>query len=120
MRYFALAAGILLLTGVVFAADVDGKWTGKIPGFDGNDITINYTFKAEGNTLTGSTTGPDGNQIPIKNGKIEGNNISFSISFDFGGQEMKIDYKGVVSADQIKLTFDMMGQPAEIVLKRAN
>jgi hypothetical protein len=119
MRYFAFVAGLLLIAGFAFAADVDGKWTGSIAGMDGNNITIAYTFKAEGNTLTGSTSGPDGSQIAIKEGKIDGNNISFSVTFDFGGQEMKMQYKGAVAADQIKLTFDMMGQPSEIVLKKA-
>jgi hypothetical protein len=37
-----------------------------------------------------------------------------------GGQEMKIDMKGVVSGDNLKLSVDMMGQPMEITLKRAD
>ncbi len=119
MRYCALVAGFLLFVAFAYAADIDGKWTGTIPGFDGNNITINYTFKADGSTLTGATTGPDGREIAIKDGKINGNNISFSLVFDFGGQEMKMEYKGVLSGDELKLTFDMMGQPGEMVLKRA-
>ena len=119
MRYFAWLASLLLIAGFAMAADVDGKWTGSIQGMDGNNIDIAYTFKADGATLTGTTTGPDGKQVAIKDGKIDGNNISFSVSFDFGGQEMKIDYKGVVSPDQIKLTFDMMGQSSDIILKKA-
>ena len=66
-------------------------------------------------TLTGSTKapGPDGKDTPIKDGKIDGNNISFSISFDMGGQEMKMEFKGVLSGDDLKLSMDMMGQPME-------
>jgi hypothetical protein len=119
MRICALTIGLLLVTGIAFGADVDGKWTGSIAGMDGNNMTIGYTFKADGATLTGTTKGMDGKDIAIKDGKINGNNISFSVTFDFGGQEMKMEYKGVVSADQIKLTFDMMGQPSEIILKKA-
>jgi hypothetical protein len=116
MRYFMLAVGILILAGIAVAADVDGKWTGTIPGMD---IPVAYTFKADGTTLTGSSSGPENSTVPIKDGKIDGNNISFSVTFDFGGQAMKIDYKGVVSPDQIKLSFDMMGQATEILLKKA-
>ena len=120
MKLWALAAVLLLVvSGLAFGADIDGKWTGSIAGPDGNGMPVNYTFKAEGTTLTGFTTGPDNSQVPLKNGKIDGNNISFSISFDMGGQEMKMDFKGVLSGDQLKLTYDMMGQPAELVLKRA-
>lgn len=118
MRYFSFIAGVLLLAGFAFGADVDGKWTGTIAGMDGNDMTIEFTFKAEGNSLTGVHI-VNGQETPIKDGKIDGNNISFSVTLDLGGQEMKIDHKGVVSADQIKMTYDMMGQPGEILLKKA-
>jgi hypothetical protein len=119
MRYFASAVGLLLLASFAFGADVDGKWTTKMPGMDGNEVTIGYTFKADGATLTGTSTGPDGKAIAIKDGKISGNNISFVVVIDMNGQEMKLEYKGVVSPDQIKLTLDMMGNPMEMTLKRA-
>ena len=121
MRFCALTAALLLVVaGLAFGADIDGKWTGSIAGPDGGaGFPVNYTFKAEGTTLTGTTTGPDNSQIPLKNGKIEGNNISFSIVMDMGGQEMKMDFKGVLTGDQIKITFDMMGTPSEFVVKRA-
>jgi len=116
MKYFAFAVAVLLMAGIAIAADVDGKWTGTIPGMD---IPVAYTFKADGATLTGTSSGPENSTIPIKNGKIDGNNISFSVTFDMGGQGMKLDYKGVVSSDQIKLSFDMMGQTTEIIVKKA-
>jgi hypothetical protein len=118
MKYFSFAVALLLLVGVAFAADVDGKWTGNLD-MGGQAIPVNYTFKADGATLTGTSSGPENTTIPIKNGKIDGNNISFTVTFDMGGQEMKIDYKGVVSPDQIKLSFDMMGQTTEIIVKKA-
>jgi hypothetical protein len=121
MKVCALAAALLLVvSGLAFGADIDGKWAGSIAGPDGgNGMAVNYTFKAEGTTLTGFTTGPDNSQVPLKNGKIDGNNISFSIAFDMGGQEMKMDFKGVLSGDEIKISFDMMGTPSEFVVKRA-
>jgi hypothetical protein len=119
MKALALTVGLLLIASFAFAADIDGKWTGQVQGMGGDPMTINYTFKANGATLTGTTTGMDGKDVQIKNGKVEGNNISYSVSFDMGGQEMKIDFKGVLSGDQLKLSFDMMGQPSDLVLKRA-
>jgi hypothetical protein len=120
MKIFAFAVGLFLAASFALAADIDGKWTGQVAGMGGGDpMAINYTFKANGTTLTGTTAGMDGKDVQIKNGKIEGNNVSYSIAFDMGGQEMKIDFKGVLSGDQLKLTFDMMGQPSDIVLKKA-
>jgi len=119
VRGFALmlALALLFVAGVAFGADVDGKWDGiwKIPGME---IPVSYTFKADGAALTGTSSGPENTTIPIKDGKIDGNKISFTVPINFNGQEVKMEYKGVVSPDKIVLTLDMMGQPTEIVLKK--
>jgi hypothetical protein len=78
------------------------------------DIPIEFTFKAEGETLTGFHI-INGAVTPIKDGKIEGNNISFSVTLDFG----KFEHKGVISGDQIKMTYDDgSGQSGEIIVKK--
>jgi hypothetical protein len=114
MKYFSFVVVVLLLASFAFAADVDGKWSGTITGMD---MTVSFNFKANGNVLTGTHI-VNGTETPIKEGKIDGNNISFTVALDMGGQESKIVHKGVVSADQIKMTYEMMGQPGEIILKR--
>lgn len=119
MKRFAMVIALLLVAGFAFGADVDGKWMSEMPGQDGAPQKIFYTFKADGTTLTGTTTSPDGKEIAIKDGKIAGNNISFSIAITFGDQEMKMDFKGVVAPTEIKLSMDMMGQPMDFVLKKA-
>jgi hypothetical protein len=112
MKYILAAIGILLMTGFALAADIDGKWSGTITGMD---IPIEFTFKAEGKTLTGFHI-VNGAQTAIKDGKIDGNNISFTVTLDMG----KFDHKGVLSGDQIKMTYnDGSGQTGEIVVKKA-
>ena len=118
MKYIAVAIGLLLLAGTAFAADVDGKWTGTMNTPNG-DIPVGFTFQADGATLNGSTMGPDGGEVKIANGKIDGSNISFSITFDFGGMPLVLNYKGVVSKEQIKFTIDIMGMPFDLTVKKA-
>jgi hypothetical protein len=113
-----LAIAVLLAT-AAFAADVDGKWTGTMATPNG-DVPVNFTFKADGATLNGSTMGPDGGEIPIKEGKVDGNNISFSITFDFQGMPFTMNYKGAVDKDQIKFMIDVFGMPLELLVKRAS
>ncbi len=111
MKIGVLAAAFFLAAGFALAADIDGKWSGQYSGM-GDPMTLAYTFKANGNTLVGTSLGgPDGKEIPIRDGKIDGNNISFVVVVDFNGQEMKFNYKGVLSGDEIKLTFEMAGSP---------
>jgi len=119
LRNCILVLGLILVAGFAFAAPIDGKWVGEIQGMDGSPTKVSYTFKADGLKLTGTTTSPDGKEMAIKDGKIDGDKISFSISFDMGGQEMKLDMKGVLSGDNLKLSMDMMGQTMDIPLKRA-
>ena len=113
MKYFSLVVGLLLLAGFAFAADIDGKWAGEIVG---QNMEIAFTFKAEGTTLTGVHIVNE-QETPIKEGKIDGNNISFTVTLDLGG-ETKIPHKGTISGDEIKMTYEMMGQPGEILVKR--
>jgi hypothetical protein len=100
------------------AADIDGKWSGSLDTPMGA-VQIGFNFKADGATLTGSNTGPDGAEIPIKNGKIDGNKISFVVTIDFGGMMFDLNYTGVVSPDVVKLTIDFMGMPMAFDVKKA-
>jgi hypothetical protein len=100
------------------AADVDGKWTGSLDTPMGA-IPIEFNFKADGATLNGSMAGPDAGQIPIKNGKVDGNKISFNVSIDFGGMSLDFVYTGTVSGDTLQMSSDFMGMPFMFALKKA-
>jgi hypothetical protein len=115
MKLLAIA---LLLAGSVFAADVDGKWTGTMSTPNG-DIPVAFTFKADGATLNGTTAGPDGGEVKISDGKVDGDTITFTVSFDFGGMPITLNYKGAVAKDQIKFTIEVAGMPFELTVKRA-
>ncbi len=69
MRIQAMALGLVFLAASGFAADVDGKWTGSMSSPNG-DVPVNFTFKADSTKLTGSTTGPDGSETKIADGKM--------------------------------------------------
>lgn len=100
------------------AADVDGKWTGSLDTPMGA-VQVGFNFKADGPALTGTTTGPDGAEVAIKNGKIDGDKISFVVTIDFGGMMFDLNYTGVVAADTAKLTIDIMGMPLSFEVKKA-
>src|SRR5882724_4425153 len=99
LRKFVL--GLLLLIVSAFAADVDGKWTGTISTPNG-DFPQTFTFKANGTALTGSLIIMEGMEVPIADGKVDGNNIAFSITLDFG-MPFKLTYTGVVSGNELKV-----------------
>jgi hypothetical protein len=93
--------GLLALTAL--AADFSGKWVAQMPGRDGQTHDVTFTFKADGETLTGTVSGRNGD-VEISDGKINGDQISFSQTMEFNGNTMKILYKGTISGDQITFT----------------
>ena len=110
----AMMAGMLILlaAAVAAAADVDGRWQGSIGGPNG-DITITYSFKTQGATLTGTAETPNGS-VDITDGKVEGDKISFKTHF----QDNAIDHEGTVSGDTIQLKVTGPWGESNMTLKR--
>jgi hypothetical protein len=121
-KLLTLGSLLGLLTLTALAADVTGKWVAQVPGRDGQTREVTFNLKADGNTLTGTVTTRRGDQ-PITEGKIDGDNISFSQTMEFGGNQVKLLYKGTVSGDEIKFTRSReggQGQAQEFTAKRAS
>ena len=95
------AALIMAFTAAsAFAADVTGTWTGKMTGPNGDGFQITFNFKVDGAKLTGTVAGPQGDPLEITEGKIDGDKLSFNVSFN----GMTIKHEGVITGDTIKLT----------------
>src|SRR5205085_7427021 len=116
-RLLLAVTALLCLTFAALAADVSGKWTAEVPGRDGNTMTMTMDLKADGDKLTGTISGPRG-EAPIENGKISGDEISFSQTFEFNGNSRKIDYHGKVKGDTIDFTRGMGERQAKFTAKR--
>ena len=101
---------LLAMVSTAWAADVNGKWIATIAGVQGQDFEITLTFKADGAKVTGTlnnSTRPG--DIEIQEGKIEGDNISFSLIRSTGQSDIKVVWKGTVSGDEIKFTRSIEG-----------
>src|SRR5204863_290003 len=97
MKKLFLAATLLMAMSLVaMAADVSGKWTAQVPGRGGQMADTTFTFKAAGESLTGSMTGFQGAEVPIAEGKVSGDNISFTTSIERNGNTIKQNYTGTV------------------------
>lgn len=118
MHLRALVLGLLLAAGSLLANPVDGKWSGSV-STPGGDFQVSFTFKADGAALSGAMAGMDGMDFKIADGKIDGDNISFSVTIDFAGTPLKLDYKGKVATGEIHLTGEAAGMPFEFVVKKS-
>lgn len=111
MKFYAFALSFILVAGFAFGADIDGKWSGQYNSGMGDPMQMDFTFKAEGTTLTGTAPGGPGATIPLKDGKIDGNKVSFTVESTMGEMQMKFNYKGVLTGDTLELSFEMAGMP---------
>jgi len=95
-RLLLLAALTLHLS----AADLTGIWTGQLPDA-GQDIS--FRFAQTGANVTGKFY-TDNESIPLKNIKIEGDRIAFTVTVELNGQFNIFTYTGIVHESEIEFT----------------
>ena len=105
---------LLALALIASAADVNGKWAWEQAGRQGgNPVQVTLMLKAEGSNLTGTLTRPgrDGNmETAISDGKVNGDNVSFKVTMQFGDNSFTTDYAGTVSGNEMKLKITRPGR----------
>ncbi|HXA48747.1 MAG TPA: hypothetical protein VNV86_00515 [Candidatus Acidoferrum sp.] len=96
---FALAC--VSFTGLLLAGDISGTWTGTM-ATGNNQIPLTYKFTQDGAKLTGTVTGPGGD-LPLADGKVDGDQISFYVTAEMGGQPARFTSTGTVKGEEIVL-----------------
>ena len=99
-------------------ADLSGKWTGVVKTPDGQDVTLTYIMKVDGDKLTG-TGEANGNTVTINEGKINGNDFTFKIT-DTEGLVIPHSGKFYPEADSVSMNIDYNGAKMHTTLKREN
>lgn len=94
------AMAMTLTAATALAADVTGTWTASMQTPDGNSFQLTFTFKQDGDKLTGTVQGPQGDPLDISNGKVDGDKFTFDVSFN----GMTIHHDCTVDGDVIKMT----------------
>ena len=114
----ATAALCVMFAGVVLAADISGNWSGTMQMGD-NPIDLTFVFKQDGEKLTGTVATPSGD-LPLSDGKVVGDKISFFVQADMGGTPTKFISEGVVKGDEITISTktDAGEDYGSMVLKR--
>jgi hypothetical protein len=97
-------------------ANLDGKWTGSLKTPDGNEFPLSYTFKLDGDKLTGSAAGPNG-ETPISDGKVNGSDFTFNL--DVNGAAIGHTCKYYSVGDSIAVDINFNGNKMHTQLKRA-
>jgi hypothetical protein len=117
--FLTLATCAILALGVTAqAADPTGTWSWSRPGRGGGEPQkTTLKLKVEGDKLTGTISSPGRQgaaprEVAIGDGKVKGDEISFTVTREMGGNKMVQKYNGKVSADAIKgkMEFERNGE----------
>jgi enterochelin esterase-like enzyme len=116
-----LLTTLIALPLVGFAADVTGTWKAEFDSQIGLQ-KYTYTLKQDGTNLTGKASSEVNEQkreAELKEGKVDGDKISFVELLNFQGNDILIRYKGTIFSNEMKLTREVgTFAKEEIVVKR--
>jgi hypothetical protein len=105
---------MMLLLCVGFASNLDGTWEGKVQGPNGDEVPLTFTFKVDGDKLSGKVESAMG-ELPITDGKVNGDEFSFNTKLG----DDTITHEGKVTGDTITLKAHGPWGDLEMTLKRA-
>ena len=93
-------------------ASATGTWKWTV-NFGGQEREMTLKLKLDGDKLTGSMPGRDGQETAIEDGKFKDGEVSFKVIRERMGNKFTIKYTGKVSGDTIKgkTEFERDGQP---------
>lgn len=103
MRRFGglLAVALVCVAVPAFAADPTGTWKWTVDR-NGNKIETTLKLKYEDKKLTGKISGRNNMETDIEDGKVDGDDISFTVTREFNNNKFVSKYTGKVEGDTIK------------------
>jgi imidazolonepropionase-like amidohydrolase len=87
------------------SVDVTGTWDASVKSPDG-ETAFTLILKQSGSQVTGELKSEMGT-ASIEDGSVSGNNITFTVSLDIGGQNVEMSFSGTVEENTIEGTIDM-------------
>jgi hypothetical protein len=107
MKAFLVWVGlaiVMCVSPLAGAEDLSGTWKGSFD-LHGNTLPAVINLKVAGTDVTGTVVLPTGPPSDIREGKVDGENVTFWMNSDYQGTTYKIVFKGKVAGDHIDFSF---------------
>jgi hypothetical protein len=118
----SLVLMLSLMTLPFGAGDLSGKWTGTFEPVnnEGNrrSEALLLIFKQEGEKLTGSGGPNEGEQHPMREGKVVGDKVTFEVPLEQGSILFTLTVTGDQGQGEMKMVRGDKEQTAKVSLKR--
>jgi len=121
MKNLLLLSLLLAAPSIGLAADLSGTWKSEFDSQIGRQ-KYTYTLKQDGDKLTGKANSEIEDQkreAQLSEGKVDGDKVSFVEMLKFNENDIRIEYSGTISNNEMKLTREVGTFAKEdIILKR--
>jgi hypothetical protein len=103
MRRFRglLVVALVCVAGTALAADPTGTWKWSVDR-NGQQVETTLKLKMEEKKLTGTISGRNNTETAIEDGKVDGDDVSFTVNREFNGTKIVQKFNGKLSKDTIK------------------
>ena len=104
LRTIAVAA-LFLVFGCIgaLAGDFNGKWKADFETGVGPQKCV-FEFHVDGTKLTGKVISDRHGETELRDGKVDGDRISFTEVVTVSGEEIKVIYTGKIDGDEIQFS----------------
>src|ERR1035438_303560 len=111
-RRFLFATAVLcaIFAASALAADISGNWSGTLQAGD-SPVPLTFAFKQDGAKLTGTVTHPQSPPLPLSEGKVVGDKVSFFVMAAMNGGPPKFVREGVINGVETALIIPAGGGP---------
>jgi hypothetical protein len=109
---------IAVLAAIASAADITGNWKADLQTPQGT-VQVSYTFKQDGEALTGTWQAAQSPTVDITEGKVTGDKVSFVVKMG-PNANITFAHEGTIKGDEIQLTMKPSGEfpGSNVVAKR--
>jgi hypothetical protein len=111
-------AGVFVFLALIMTAtaeDISGTWIART-----SILTVTMVFKVDGTSLTGTVRTRPADETEIKDGKINGDKVSFYIVRKENNKNVKVRFEGIVNGDEIEFTRDANGSVTKVTARRSH
>lgn len=110
MGFFLMGSLFLLLPlqaeqPKVSSGDIVGLWKGRVVTSEG-ERTFTLKFSRQGDKIVGVGVGQEGVERPLQEVTLDGNHLSFTVSYEQEGNTITLKVKGVIEGNTIKGTIE--------------
>ena len=116
MKHFRFLTLFVLCAVAALAAGIDGKWKATMD-MGGRSIENTFTFKADGEKLTGTMATMRG-ESAIEEGTIKGDEISFKMKRQTQKGDFTSTYTGKLKGDELVLKTSFRDREVEMTAKK--